>query len=220
MSAMTSRITGVTIAYSIVCSGADRRKHQSSASLALVRGIHQWPANSPYKGLVKRKMFQFDDVIMLVTYRRAEWAIFLWIFHLGVYWPKTIVSVPPIMSPGINRRRQTYTLLVQCPFHQRQNAQKNKPISQCHGQAMWWLTFASLKMDQVLQHPLQWRHNGRDGVSIHQPHDCLLNRLFRRRSKKTAKLCVTGLCTGNSPVTDEFPHKWPVTRKCFHLMTP
>ena len=52
---------------------------------------------------------------------------------------------------------------------------------------------------------LKWRHNERDGVSIHQPHDCLLNRLFRRRSKKTSNLCVTGLCAGNSPVTGEFP---------------
>ena len=53
-------------------------------------------------------------------------------------------------------------------------------------------------------HPLKWRYNERDGVSYHQPHDCLLNRLFRRRSKKTSKLCVTGLCGGNSPVTGEF----------------
>ena len=52
---------------------------------------------------------------------------------------------------------------------------------------------------------LQWRHNKRDGVSNHQTHDCLLNRLFRRRSKKTSKLRVTGLCEGNSPVTGEFP---------------
>ena len=52
---------------------------------------------------------------------------------------------------------------------------------------------------------LQWRHNGRDSVSNHQPHDCLLNRLSRRRSKKTSKLCVTGLCAGNSPGTGEFP---------------
>ena len=51
---------------------------------------------------------------------------------------------------------------------------------------------------------LQWRHNGHDGASNHQPHHCLLNRLFRRRSKKTSKLCVTGLCAGNSPVTGEF----------------
>ena len=52
---------------------------------------------------------------------------------------------------------------------------------------------------------LQWRHNGDDSVSNHQPHDCLLNRLFRCRSKKTSKLRVTGLCAGNSPVTGEFP---------------
>ena len=51
----------------------------------------------------------------------------------------------------------------------------------------------------------RWRHNGRDGVSNHQPHDCLLNRLFRHRSKKTSKLRVTGLCAGNSPGTGEFP---------------
>ena len=52
---------------------------------------------------------------------------------------------------------------------------------------------------------LQWRHCGGDGISNHQPHDCLLNHLFRHRSKKTSKLCVTGLCEGNSPVTSEFP---------------
>ena len=52
---------------------------------------------------------------------------------------------------------------------------------------------------------LQWRHNGHNVILNQQPHDCLLNRLFRRRSKKTSKLRVTGLCEGNSPVTGEFP---------------
>ena len=52
---------------------------------------------------------------------------------------------------------------------------------------------------------LQWRHNECDGVSNHQPYDCLRNRLFRHRWKKASKLRVTGLCVGNSPVTDEFP---------------
>ena len=52
---------------------------------------------------------------------------------------------------------------------------------------------------------LQWHHNERNGGSNHQPHDCLLNRLFGHRSKKTSKLRVTGLCAGNSPVTGEFP---------------
>ena len=52
---------------------------------------------------------------------------------------------------------------------------------------------------------LQWRHNGHDSISNHQPHDRLLNRFFRGRSKKTSKLRVTGLCVGNSPGTGEFP---------------
>ena len=51
---------------------------------------------------------------------------------------------------------------------------------------------------------LRWRHNDHAGVSNHQPPGCLLNRLFRRKSKKTSKLRVTGLCAGNSPGTGEF----------------
>ena len=60
------------------------------------------------------------------------------------------------------------------------------------------MSYLSLKL-------IQWRHNERDGVSDHQPHDCLLNRLFGCRSKKTSKLRVTGLWEGNSPVTGECP---------------
>ena len=62
---------------------------------------------------------------------------------------------------------------------------------------------------------LQWSHNDQDGVSNHQPRGCLLNRLFRRRSKKTSKLRVTGLCVGNSPGPVNSPHKGPVTREMF-----
>ena len=52
---------------------------------------------------------------------------------------------------------------------------------------------------------IQWRHNERDGVSNHHPYDCLLNRLFSRRTrKKISKFRVTGLCEGNSPVTGEY----------------
>ena len=57
----------------------------------------------------------------------------------------------------------------------------------------------------MMLHALQWRHNEHDGVPNSQRLDCLLSRLFRRRSKKTSKLRVTGLCEGNSPVTCEFP---------------
>ena len=63
MSTMSSQITGVSIVCSMVCSGADQRKHQSSASLAFVRGIHRRPVDSPHKGPVTGKMYRFDDVI-------------------------------------------------------------------------------------------------------------------------------------------------------------
>ena len=63
----------------------------------------------------------------------------------------------------------------------------------------------NLKYKTYYETALRWRHNERDSVSNHQPHDCLLNRLFRRRSKKTSKLRVTGLCVGNSAGTGEFP---------------
>ena len=65
MRAMASQITSPTIVYSTICSGADQIKHQSSTSLAFVRGIHQWPVNSPHKGPVTRKRFPLSDVIMI-----------------------------------------------------------------------------------------------------------------------------------------------------------
>ena len=65
MSLIASQITSLTIVYSTVYSDADQRKHQSSASLAFVRGIHRGPVNSPHKWTVTRKMFPFDDVIMV-----------------------------------------------------------------------------------------------------------------------------------------------------------
>ena len=73
MSAMASQITSLTIVYSSVYSGADQRKHQSSASLAFLWGIYRWPVDSPHKGPVTRKMFPFDDVTMGCWGRRCKW---------------------------------------------------------------------------------------------------------------------------------------------------
>ena len=67
MRAMASQITGVSIVYLTVSSGADQIRHQSFASLAFLRGIHRWQENSPHKGPVTRKMFPFDDVVMKLT---------------------------------------------------------------------------------------------------------------------------------------------------------
>ena len=68
ISAMASQITGVTIVYTTACSGTDQRKHQSSASLTFVRGIHQWTVNSPHKGPVTRNMIRFDDAIIVYVF--------------------------------------------------------------------------------------------------------------------------------------------------------
>ena len=73
--------------------------------------------------------------------------------------------------------------------------------------AIEWKMFMWFRYSRhsVMNQTLRWRHNERDSVSNHQPHDGLLNRLFRRRSKTSSKLRVTGLCVRNSPGTGEFP---------------
>ena len=70
-------------------------------------------------------------------------------------------------------------------------------IKQCNDIMTLWMKLSF--------YTLQWHHNGHNGVSNHQPHDCLLNRLFRSRWKKTSQFCVAGLCAENSTVNDEFP---------------
>ena len=73
MTMLASQITSLTVVYSIVYSGVIQRKHQSSASLAFVREIHRGPVNFPHKWPVTRKMFPFDDVIMLTSNIRYQW---------------------------------------------------------------------------------------------------------------------------------------------------
>ena len=75
-----------------------------------------------------------------------------------------------------------------------------------------------LECKSFIMFPLQWRHNGHDGVSNHQLHDCLLlSRLFRRRSKKTLKLPSLAFVRGIHRWPVKSPHKWPVTRTMFPL---
>ena len=78
MSKTASQITGVPIVYSTVCSGANQRDNQSSASLAFVKGIHRWPVNSPPKGPVTRKRFPFDDVIICSLMGKISYLIWLY----------------------------------------------------------------------------------------------------------------------------------------------
>ena len=84
MSSMASLVTRVSAVCSTVCSGADQRKHQSSASLAFVRGIHRWPVDPPHKGPVTRKIFPFDDLIMVLEIIQRR--------KLGTITPTFVVS--------------------------------------------------------------------------------------------------------------------------------
>ena len=99
MDSIASQITSLTIVYSAVYSGADQRKHQSSASLAFVRGIHRGPVNSPHKWPVTRKMFPFDDVIM--TTGILQMTFFQWIFlHENCY---ILIQISPRAQLTINQ---------------------------------------------------------------------------------------------------------------------
>ena len=72
---MLSQITSLKIVYLIVYSGVGQRKQQSSVSLAFVRGIHRWPVNSPHKWSVTRKMFPFDDAVMVCFIMNIDWML-------------------------------------------------------------------------------------------------------------------------------------------------
>ena len=92
-------------------------------------------------------------------------------------------------------------LLFACSAQKPQSKQTLMGGLTSHGIAL----AAGKNVGSVYKSPSQWRHNGCDSISNHQPPDCLHKRLFRRRSKKTSRLRVTGLCAENSPGTDEFP---------------
>ena len=81
MSTITSQIPSIPMVYSTIYWGVDQRKHQSSASLAFVWGIHRWPVNYPHKGPVTRKMLPFGVVIMGCS--KQVLAIFWWIINHG-----------------------------------------------------------------------------------------------------------------------------------------
>ena len=107
MGAMASQITSLTIVYSTVYSGADQRKHQSSTSLAFVRGIHRRSVNSPHKWPVTRKMFSFDDVIMpimilfmyLVRHIKFIASKMIYWFRLKYAWHDRSIWVQVISRP-------------------------------------------------------------------------------------------------------------------------
>ena len=188
LSVMAYEITGAWTVSSNVCGGANQRKHQSSTSLAIVRRTHRrWREDYYHKMPVMRKMFPFDDVIVLMGHKASSRGQVL-VSHLKIVHHMMRDMTGAILFPNryVMYRFQRFMLSRRCFV-----VAKASVIT-----GNWTTT-------------LQWRHNDHDSVSNHQPHGYLLNRLFGRRSKKTSKLRVTGLCAGNSP--------GPVTRKMFPL---
>ena len=155
-------------------------------------GIHRWPVNSPHKGPVTREIIPFDDVINVLLAHTAG-PHTSWMF-----------AIAPEAHTTFSRPAQYNTLLAHTwPCRQRQCRKwsyrdTHMTLSKRNYKGGTFAQLFSLVS-------LRWRHNRPDSVSKHQPHYCLLNRLFRRRIKETSKLRVTGLCAGNSPGTGEFP---------------
>ena len=167
---------------------------------------HWWPVVYPHKGTASWKMFPIDDVIKMKRDKclhRSSWQWLEGITTTMAWW---------CLRPEI-----------QIMFYN----QKGK----INVKEEWSHIFDVLRQLNIVCHSgvfgafdgecaftdasLRWRHYGHDGVSNHQPHDCLRNRLFRRRSKTISKLRVTGLCAGKSPGTGKFPAQTQVTRKMF-----
>ena len=139
-----------------------------------VRGIHRSPVNSPHKGQWRRAL-----VFSLICPRINGW-------------------VNNGDAGDLRRHRAHYDVIEMfyCLLH------CGARLLGCN----WWLHISDRNGGKYLrcffntkywQISLQWRHNERDGVSNHQPYDCLLKRSFGHRSKKTSKLRVTGLCKGS-----------------------
>ena len=105
-----------------------------------------------------------------------------------------------------------FKAMTKLKFHMQQHMINLTSVLFPHG-SLYYREYPISKHNLNDEPLLQWCHNERDGVSNHQPHHCLLNRLFGLRSKKTSKLRDTGLCAANSPVSS--PHKGPETRKMF-----
>ena len=151
---------------------------------------------------IQKGSFQNKLIMILVKWALCRESLIAWWLLIGIRPSTTTISIS--------------LWLAQISYNQHRFAQCHQ-TNTCHGMETISLSLALLgvnarslvdsphNMLQGLDASLQWRYNGCDGVWNNQPHDCLHNRLFRRRSKKTSKLRVTGLRVGNSPLAGEFP---------------
>ena len=189
---MASQITSLTVVYSIAYSDADQRKHQSSASLAFVRGIHRRPV-SPNKGPVTRKLFPFDDVIMVglvnpeTTYNVIE-------LQLTTQW---FVSVTDGMAPSRNQTSHT-------SFLSENRLEQSETIS--------FLIYSNTGVTQLMVRPI-WQHKSESTLA--QVMACFLtatSHYLKQCWLIISKVqCYLG---GHDDVIKwkHFPHYWPFVR--------
>ena len=125
------------------------------------------------------------------------------VFWFKFHW--SIVPMGPIDNKWTLVQVIAWRRIGGTPSYQNQSW-SSSPTHICGTSGGWVKLHIFFRFPLPISHSaLRWRHNDYAGVSNHQPHGCLLNRLFKRKSKKTSKLRVTGLCVGNSPGTGEFP---------------
>ena len=135
MSMMVSQITSLRIVYSIFYLSTDKKKHQSSALLAFVRGIHQRLVNSLHKGLIMRKMFPFDDIIMNeILCAALNWVLTTWLFSLN--------KTPSVISVSTWSRKRWVHMLFFASFHSPQCPSKRKLSQLLHA----WLFLMLLSL--------------------------------------------------------------------------
>ena len=127
-------------------------------------GNHRWPMDSPHEG---------------------QWRGAL-VFSLMCAWKKQNGWANNRDASELSRHSAHYDITVMQPTcsHQQVAFRRHHNLEMLSAVSYW----------SFVRDTLQWRHIEHDGVLNHQPHHCLLNRLFRRRSKKTSELRVTGLC--------------------------
>ena len=154
MGAMAPQITSLTIVYSTVYLGANQRKHQSSASLAFVRGIPRGPVNSPHKWPVTRKMFPFDDVIMeslsIYLHQSANCVPMSWGYNVSNQECCTIQDICPKLAKS--RSSITSVLFVQTLLHrERRGLPRPVPNSVTIGRLINKLCVKDISQDSGLK---------------------------------------------------------------------
>ena len=189
-------------------SDEDHMRDQSSASLTFGRGIHRSPVNYPHKGPVTRKMFPFDDVIMCD-------AMFCHRARSVCFWRR-------LYNSSCHTRCVHVIIIVTVTWHKREVIFNHGHLDCLFTSLVGWNRASQNSTFNYIAHSVNLAHigvghNGHESVSNLQPHHCLLNRLYRRRSKKTSKLRVADLCAGNSPVIGEIPAQMASNAKNFPI---